>query len=220
MASSNKYVKAGLGYTIGNYLLRGISLITLPIFVRLMSTSDYGNFNTYAAYESIFTIIVGMALHASLKNAKYKYTKQHAFEEYLSSCVQIGIVSTAVLLIIANITYPIYAGVLDMSRGIFNLLLIESYAVSLVTLYNSYISLEYKFKNFLIVSFINVIGNVLLSIALMFTIFRADRYLARVIGTATPVIIIGVVIAAYFIRWGGLSIIKSFGDLEYHLVLH
>ena len=210
MASSNKYVKAGLGYTIGNYLLRGISLITLPIFVRLMSTSDYGNFNTYAAYESIFTIIVGMALHASLKNAKYKYTKQHAFEEYLSSCVQIGIVSTAVLLIIANITYPIYAGVLDMSRGIFNLLLIESYAVSLVTLYNSYISLEYKFKNFLIVSFINVIGNVLLSIALMFTIFRADRYLARVIGTATPVIIIGVVIAAYFIRLGGLKYNKEF----------
>ena len=210
MALGNKYVKAGLGYTIGNYLLRGISLITLPIFVRLMSTTEYGNFNTYAAYESIFTIIVGMALHASLKNAKYKYTKYGAFNEYLSNCVQIGIISTAILILIANLTYPFYSVILDMSRGVFNLLLVESYAVSLVTLYNSYISLEYKFKNFLIVSFINVIANVVLSIALMFTIFNSDRYLARVVGTAMPIIVIGIVIGIYFIKLGGLKFNKEY----------
>lgn len=206
----NKYVKASLGYTIGNYLLRGISFLTLPLFVRLMTTSDYGNFNTYVAYESIFSIIVGLALHASLKNAKYKYTEEHAFEEYLSSCVQIGVVSTIVLLLIANVTYQLYSSILDMSRGIFNLMLIESYAASLVTLYTSYISLEYKFKNFLFVSFLNVIGNVLLSIILMFTILDTDRYLARVIGTAIPVMVIGAAIAIYFVKLGGLKFNKEF----------
>ena len=38
---TNKVLQAGMGYTIGNYLLKGINLITLPIFARLMNKTDY-----------------------------------------------------------------------------------------------------------------------------------------------------------------------------------
>ena len=44
---TNKVLQAGMGYTIGNYLLKGINLITLPIFARLMNKTDYGLFNIY-----------------------------------------------------------------------------------------------------------------------------------------------------------------------------
>lgn len=203
-----KYIKAGLGYTIGNYLLKGISFFTLPLFVRLMTQADYGNFNTYAAYESIFCIIVGLALHTSLKNAKYKYGDE-GFNSYISSCIQIGVVSTVIFLIIANITYPLYSGIIDMSRGIYNLLIIESYAVSVITTYNVYISLSYRYKSFLIVSFINVIMNIALSLLLMFTVLSGNRYLARVIGTATPVIVIAAVIIVHFFRVGKLRFISE-----------
>ena len=204
----SKYIKAGLGYTIGNYLLKGISFFTLPLFVRLMTQADYGNFNTYAAYESIFCIIVGLALHTSLKNAKYKYGDE-CFNSYISSCIQIGIVSTLIFLIIANVTYPLYSGIIDMSRGVYNLLIIESYAVSVITTYNVYISLSYRYKSFLIVSFINVILNIALSLLLMFTVLSDNRYLARVIGTATPVILIAFIIAVHFFRIGKIRFVPD-----------
>ena len=203
--NGNKYVKAGIGYTVGNYLLKGISFFTLPLFIRLMTTADYGNFNTYVAYESIFSIFVGLALHASLKNAKYKYIEEGAFNSYVSNCVQIGILSTLIILVVANASYPLYSDILDMSRPVYNLLIIESYGVSLITLYNCYISLEYKYKNFIIVSFINVIANIALSLVLMFTMLQQNRFLARVIGTACPVIVIGFVIAIYFLKKGGIK---------------
>ena len=38
----NKVLKAGIGYTIGNYFLKGLGFITVPIFSRLMAVSDYG----------------------------------------------------------------------------------------------------------------------------------------------------------------------------------
>lgn len=207
-SEDNKYIKAGVGYTIGNYLLKGISFLTLPIFVRLMTQADYGNFNTYAAYESIFCIIVGLALHTSLKNAKYKYGEE-GFDSYVSSCIQIGIVSTIIFLIIANITYPLYAGIIDMSRGIFNLLIVESYSVSVITTYNVYISLSYRYKSFLIVSFINVIMNIALSLLFMFTFLSDNRYLARVLGTATPVIVISIVIVIHFLRVGKIQFVSE-----------
>ena len=42
MSEENKVIKAGIGYTIGNYLLKGLSFLTVPLFSRLLDTSDYG----------------------------------------------------------------------------------------------------------------------------------------------------------------------------------
>lgn len=206
---SGQYVRAGIGYTIGNYLLKGISFFTLPLFVRLMTTEDYGNYNTYTAYESIFNIIMGLALYTSLKNAKYKYVGKKAFDSYVSSCVQIGIISTIIIIIIANIGFPIYSTVFDMPRNVFNLMLVEAYSVSLITMFNCYVSLDYKYTSFLKVSFINVIANVGLSILLMLTVLRNNRYLARVYGSAIPIIVIGVFLAGYFLKKGGIRLNKE-----------
>ena len=42
--AGNRVIKAGIGYTVGNYLLKGINFLTVPIFTRLMSTVDYGTY--------------------------------------------------------------------------------------------------------------------------------------------------------------------------------
>ena len=36
--AGNRVLKAGIGYTIGNYLLKGLSFFTIPIFTRLLTT--------------------------------------------------------------------------------------------------------------------------------------------------------------------------------------
>lgn len=194
-----RYLKAGIGYTLANYLIKGLSFITLPIFVRLMSTADYGNFNTYVAYESMLSVVLGLALHASLKNAKIRYGSKREFENYTAACIQMGILSTAVIVIISNIFYPILLKMLDLTRLVFNILLIQSYAVALLTLYNSYVSLEYKYKSYFIVSLVNAVSTTAVSIFLITTWFSDNRYIGRVIGTAVPAIIIGMCIAVYFL---------------------
>lgn len=50
-AKQNSIKRAGVGYTIGNYLIRGLGFLTVPIFSRLLSTADYGFYNTYTSYE-------------------------------------------------------------------------------------------------------------------------------------------------------------------------
>ena len=67
MADGKKVLKAGLGYTIGNYFLKGLNFLTIPIFSRILSTTDYGIYNTFAAYENIMFIIIGLAIHSAKK---------------------------------------------------------------------------------------------------------------------------------------------------------
>lgn len=62
-----KATKAGIWYTIGNFLLKGCIFFSLPIFTRILSTTDFGIYNTYIAYEGILTAILGLGLYRNDK---------------------------------------------------------------------------------------------------------------------------------------------------------
>ena len=71
--SENKPLTAGMGYVIGNYLIKGLAFLTLPVFARLMSTGDFGIYNIFVAYEGILVYIIGLALDNSFRSARYRY---------------------------------------------------------------------------------------------------------------------------------------------------
>ena len=65
---SNKYeslpvqVRASLWFLICSFLQKGISMITTPIFTRIMSTSDYGEFGVFNSWYGIISIVVALGL--------------------------------------------------------------------------------------------------------------------------------------------------------------
>ena len=76
----SKPVKASIWFVISNVMLKGISFITLPIFSRLLTTSEYGVVSVYSSWVSIISIIttltiwggvfnVGMVKHSEDRNA-------------------------------------------------------------------------------------------------------------------------------------------------------
>ena len=195
-SKGNKIIKAGLGYTIGNYLLKGLSFFTLPLFTRLLSTSDYGFYNTFYAYEAILAILIGLALHSSLKNAKYKF--KDSFNEYCSSIVLLIIISGLIWILVGNAFYSFIAPLFKLPRMFFNLLLVYSICSALLMVYNSYISLSFQYKTYLTIAAINLIFNILLSVLLILTLFSANRGYGRVIGSSIPILAIGIYILFYF----------------------
>lgn len=206
--SSKRVIKAGAGYVIGNYMLKGITFLSVPIFSRLLTTEDYGNFNTYLSYESIIYILLGLALHSSLNNAKYKYKEK--LNEYISSIITLVTLSLVVWLLLSNIFYNEYQSMFGFTRTIVNILILHCFGSSLLQIYNSYISLNYSYKSFLRISATNALTNMILSIILILTFFTDDRCLGRIVGTAIPIIAIGIYIVIYFIRKAKPKIKKEY----------
>lgn len=194
----NKVVKAGIGYTIGNYMLKGLSFLTVPIFSRLLSTSDYGIFNTYLAYQSIVFLFVGMALHTSLKNAKYKYKED--FAKYNSCCILVTLLNLGIWLLLSNLIYSLYGDAVGFSRVIVNLLLLDSFGTALIQFFNVYVGLDYRYSSFLKISAFNAVANMGISVLLIMTVFRNDRATGRILGNVIPVAVIACVIIWYFWR--------------------
>lgn len=196
--SSNKVLKAGAGYVVGNYLLKGITFLSAPIFTRLLTTEEYGNFGTYISYESILYIIIGLALHSSINNAKYKYKEK--FEEYVSSIVLLTAVSSLLWLFVSNLFYNSYSQILDFSRLIVNILIIHCFSSAMLQFFNSYVSLNYSVKSFLKLTSVNALSNLGISIILILTLFQDERLLGRIVGTVFPIFLIALYIVIFFFK--------------------
>ena len=195
---TNKVAQAGIGYTVGNFMIKGINFITLPLFSRILSTSDYGIVNTYLAYESIFFIIIGLALHSSLRNANYDYGKK--FDEYVSNMALLMALNTLLFIVVGNVFYKPLGNLLDMNRTVLNLMLLNSFGTAMITFYNMKIGLAYKYKKYLLISLLNTLGNVILSVMLIWFVFEQERYYGRILGIAIPVCLISVFIVVGFWR--------------------
>ena len=61
-------VKAGIWFTICNLLQRGISILTVPIFTRLLTPDQYGVYSLYLSWLNILTIFTSLNLYYGVFN--------------------------------------------------------------------------------------------------------------------------------------------------------
>ena len=204
---SNKIVKAGLGYTIGNYLLKGLVFFTIPIFARLLDPSDYGKYSIFVAYESIFVVISSMAIFTSYKNARYKYgleedgaEKGKDYRNYRSTTLAMLCFLLVLWLAVINIFSNFFCNILSLDTYSLNLLVIYSISSAVISCFNIDVGLEYKYKSFLKIAGINAVTSIALSIFLILTIFDNQRYMGRVVGTIVPVFLLACYIVWHYFK--------------------
>ena len=206
MKNNKKVVKAGIGYTIGNYLISGLSFLTIPIFARLLSKSDYGIYNTFAAYQSILFIFCGLAIHSSYRNARFKYkyktdsNTKYNFESYVSATMVMILIITSLMFVVVNIFSSLFQTILDLDILSINLLLVCSAGSAIVYCYNTNASLNYQYQNFIKVSLFNAVSNIVISLLLIKFVFTANRYYGRMIGSAIPFFLIAIYVMSSFFK--------------------
>ena len=70
-------VKASLWFLICSFLQKGISTISTPIFTRLLSTEEYGQYSAFSSWLEILTIFVCLQLSAGVyQQALIKFDKE------------------------------------------------------------------------------------------------------------------------------------------------
>lgn len=185
--SGGKALKAGIGYTVGNILIRGIAFLTIPVFSSLLSTADYGIYNTFASYVSIVTIILGLALQASIKNARFDFPEKLA--DFCSSLALLTIVNSLVISgVVCCFASPL-SRVMDMATPwLVVLIMVESFANCILYFYNAMLSVQYKYKEYLVISFIYSLSSVALSVVLIIFCFKGAPYMGRVLGSVIPLL--------------------------------
>ena len=198
MSSKNNALTAGLGYTVGNILIRCISILTLPIFSRLMTTEEFGVFNVFMSYDAVLYVIVGLALHSSIRSANLEFKGR--INEYTSSVSLIYLICAALLSALVLAFGDSIGSLLGFNSVLLYLLILHSFSSALLNLYNTKISLNYSYKKYLIVALINSVGNVGLSLALILTVFRGQKDVGRIVGSTAVLAGLAVAILIIFFK--------------------
>ena len=72
------------------------------------------------------------------------------------------------------------------------LIVLESFGMAMLTFYNSVLSVDYKYKEYLVLSLVYAVAGIGGSVLLILTLCRGQGYLGRILGTLIPAVLVGI----------------------------
>lgn len=184
----NQNSKAGSFYILSNFIDKGIVLLTIPIFSRLMSTTDYGIVNTYLSWVTMISIIIGFSMGNSIRSAVNDYHKE--INSYISSIIALAILNFLVLLAVVILAYSFIE--IDVDIMLVVLCLIQALSTFVINLFSIYYMMNKNYVKKTLLQIIPGVIIVLVSIVLLL-ILRNRLYLGRII----PYVFVTLLIAIF-----------------------
>ena len=200
-------VKASLWFTICNIIQKGISLISMPIFTRLMTTAEYGEYTNYQAWYQIISIFATLNLYYGVfNNGMTKYPKDR--ERFTSSMTGLTTVLTAVLFVVYLIAPEFWNDKMNLSSLYVYAMFIELFFVPAFNFWAAKERYDYKYRKLVIVTLIMAFGSPLLGIiAVLNTQYKAE---ARVLSYVFVQVCIGLVFYIYNMVKGKVFYIRDY----------
>ncbi len=210
----SRLVKSGIWFTIGTFFVQGISFVTMPIFTRLLSTSDYGITGVYTTWLSVFTTIITLGLLATVNNAKVDF--QEGYDEYASSILFLVTLFAIMWLIIGFVFKKQISSIINLNSILVMFLIIQGFFGFIVDFSNAKLNAEYKYKKYLLISISSAIINTILAIILISNI-KSEKYYGRIGSLIIVALIYGTVLYVIAMKKGKKLI--SFEYWKYGLVI-
>lgn len=189
-----KILKAGTLYFIGNIFDKAVAFITVPIFTRMLSTSDYGVTTTYLSWVSILTVIITLSLGNSIRTAVVDFESDK--DGYLSSIFALGTISA----IIMSGGICIVSYMLGTDADLFRLIVcccMQAYASSIIQAIQWRYMMDLRYLARTLLQSLPNIVVIVLSIYFIYTM-EENKYWGRVYASVGVYFILGVVYLFYY----------------------
>lgn len=181
-------VKASFWTIISSILLKGIGFITLPIFTRLLSTTEYGVLAIYSSWVSLLSILLTLTVWGGVFNVgMVKYPDRAHF----ISAIQ-GLSVTSVIL--SGIAALLFLGPLSQLLGMNEFLVLCMFAEILATIpFNIWLgeqTFDFLYKKKVIITIVMSIVNPLLGYWAVVSF--SCHVEARVLSGLLPQVLVGI----------------------------
>ena len=172
-------VKASIWFLICSFMQKGVTTITTPIFTRLMSTSEYGNYSVFSAWMGILSIFITLQIYSGLfEQGLVKFESDR--NVFCSSLQGLNLV----LCVLGTIIYiPFHS----FWNSVFNLTTVQMLAMitliwtsAVFRFWSAEQRVAYKYKNLVVITLLVSISNPLISV--FFVIHAHDKVTARILG--------------------------------------
>lgn len=211
-------VKVSTSYAVCSILQKCLSFITLPLFTRLLTTEQYGQYTIYSSWSGILMIFLTLNLaYGSFQTAMVKYEKQRS--EYIKSVQGICLLLSCIFFILYFPFKHLWNKLFELPTAIVLLMVSEILFSTATQLWMGRKRFEFKYKSVVIVTLsTSVLSPV---VAFLLVSITDEKGYARIIGYAGINILIGFTIFLFNSKNGKKFFNKEFWKyaLEFNVPL-
>lgn len=192
--------KAALWFTFATILQKGISFITVPIFTRIMSTEQYGQFSVYLSWISIFTILGGMDFHTCIYINELSRLEDAREKDRLAvSLINLSFVITSAWLIIYLCATNFWNDFLGMTTPMVILMFVEVFFIPAVNLWSTKQRYTYNYKKLVLWTVGQVALNGIFGIIFVLLVNTENQAIARIFSIALVQMAFGLILIISFV---------------------
>ncbi len=200
-------VKVSTAYAICSIIQNCIQFVTLPIFTRLLTTEQFGQYTIYTSWSSIFVIFITLNLaYGSFSTAMVKFEDKR--DEYIASVQGICVVAAGIFLLLYLPFRKYWNVLLELPTSMVILMVVEILANLGILLWSGKKRFEFKYVGVVAVTLFNAIVGPL--VAYLLVINTEEKGYARIIGYAGITVMVGGVIFIINAIKGGNPFRKEF----------
>lgn len=193
-----KAIKSGFWYIFSNLVVRGMTLITTPIFARLLTHEQYGEYSNFQSWMGIAVILITMRMESSLISAKFDF--KDSLSRYNRTIVFLTGVMVVLWAAVLNIFSGTFSRILGFGRLYTNLILCYCFFHAIINIFQINERYMYRYKRSVFVALLVAISTTVVSIVLV--VFMQDKLTGRVLGGVLPIVVIGLLLLSYFLKDG------------------
>lgn len=184
-------VKVSVAYAVCSILQRCLTFITLPLFTRLLTTEQYGQYTIYSSWSGIISIFTTLNLaYGSFQTAMVKYEADR--DGYISSVQGIFIVLSAAFCLIYLPFRNLWNLLFELPTFFVLLLVIEIICQNTFLLWCGKKRFEFKYKT--VVGLTLLISMLSPIVAYLLVINTAEKGYARILGYSSVSIVVGIIL--------------------------
>lgn len=183
--------KASIWFAVCTVLQKGISLITTPIFTRIMPTSEYGVYSVYQSWYIIISTLATLHLASGVyNNGLLKYENDR--ERFTSSLLGLSGCTTLILFIVYLVKIDYWNKLLGLTTPIMIAMFVELIFVPAYSFWSAQQRFAYKYRALISITLFISIASPVLGIAAVMC--ATDKAEARIFSYVFVQIIVGIFI--------------------------
>ncbi len=176
---------------LSTVLLNGISIITGPLFSRLLGTSGYGTLKIYNIWVSVIAILFTLQTQQTLVNARVKYPEEEQ-KHYQSAAMGLSAFAFAVCAGLVLLFLEPVSQLLALEPALIGLMLLQAFGTFCVNFLNTKYTYEFKAGRNMVISLAVTLVTLVLSVILILQLPYETRYYGRVLAIALTYGLIGI----------------------------
>lgn len=201
--------KASCALVFAKFFEKGLSMISAPIFTRLMDTSQYGIASTFMSWQSILFIIITLNLASGVfNNGMLDFEDDR--DSFICSLSFTSMLSTLIFFGIYMCFQKEFQKILDLSHE----LILVMFVYFLVTPNYGYWAnkqrYEFKYKKLTILTVFSAVFSLTVSIIAVIISPANMKPLSKVLGTEAGLILLAVFFTLYIFVKGGFKVKRKY----------